>query len=651
MDPEEELAKLEMLDAQESQQEVPMEQPQLSAAEIELAELERLDQLDDISSLESAAEGLVQGVTVGFGDEIEGAVKAGWRSMTGDERPYSELYEEERDLARKDIALAKEANPNAFLTGEIGGGIGSIALTGGTTAGFRGAAFLGGLTGLGFSNKTGQELVKDVAIGTALGIGGEAVFKGIGAFWRKAVSKTPKPTIAAMEQLALSTKDSAVRLEASIIRTSYKAGKENLEQAISSREFYEQAAKEIDTIASSTIDDIKLYRKALASETDEILARETVKNVSIVEELAVAREAGKTLNSGDKKAWKKVSDDILDPLENGNYLIRGKEIDISNVSPKEMQELKREIYEQVRKRRGDGVESIYTDSRHVGKMADDFSNALLEKFNSTPGMKEINKKYVASYKAQEMAPKNRVETSSLMDVGGKSVGAEKNMSFIEAVNNMGPEFANNYKNNYEGIINMYNTSYAARQFNLGISTLFQGRAAASFTSDVGLGPAGYLLALGQGGVVQAANYTGKAMKNFKFPRNISSMLKAPDMSVKKLMDINRGLGIALNDAIVNRDVDTMKQIMTTAIEQHPEVSAEMEQGIGFEGQLTGPAEQEMVKNQILSNPELSVRQKMSMSNQVNNMQIPQQEKEVQSPFMKVYRNKSRSGNGAKKEDY
>jgi hypothetical protein len=83
---------------------------------------------ESVGTVPAALEGIAQGVTFGFADEIEGGARALYGKLTGDQRPISELYSEGVSKPRgraKDAALT---NPWAFYAGEIGGG---FALPGG----------------------------------------------------------------------------------------------------------------------------------------------------------------------------------------------------------------------------------------------------------------------------------------------------------------------------------------------------------------------------------------------------------------------------------------------------------------------------------------------------------------------------------------
>lgn len=67
-------------------------------------------------------EGVGQGLTFGFSDEIEGAVRGGIDALTSD-RSFGEAYDERLASARERQARAREDHPFAFYGGEIGSAI------------------------------------------------------------------------------------------------------------------------------------------------------------------------------------------------------------------------------------------------------------------------------------------------------------------------------------------------------------------------------------------------------------------------------------------------------------------------------------------------------------------------------------------------
>jgi hypothetical protein len=115
----------------------------------------------------SSLEGVGQGLSLGFLDEAEGAVRAGISKIKGDQRSFGELYDEGVTVPRSRIAAAKEANPVAFTAGELGGG---VAIPGGLARlGVRGALANASGRGLGARSVAGAK--EGAAYGAAYGAG------------------------------------------------------------------------------------------------------------------------------------------------------------------------------------------------------------------------------------------------------------------------------------------------------------------------------------------------------------------------------------------------------------------------------------------------------------------------------------------------
>lgn len=74
------------------------------------------------SQMESAARGGIQGLTLGFGDEIYGAAKGAYDKVLGS-GDFSGTYAKERDAVRAANTRAQQANPGTYLAGELAGGI------------------------------------------------------------------------------------------------------------------------------------------------------------------------------------------------------------------------------------------------------------------------------------------------------------------------------------------------------------------------------------------------------------------------------------------------------------------------------------------------------------------------------------------------
>lgn len=125
--------------------------------------------------LESLGRGIAQGASMGFADEITGALESAFTDKT---------YKQARDESRANYKAAKDANPATYGTGEIGAGIATAFVPGlnlakgaslAKTAGQ--AALMGGLVGAGQSEESDIiGLAKDTATGAALGgtLGGAA---------------------------------------------------------------------------------------------------------------------------------------------------------------------------------------------------------------------------------------------------------------------------------------------------------------------------------------------------------------------------------------------------------------------------------------------------------------------------------------------
>lgn len=128
------------------------------------------DNSPEVSELESGLRGLAQGASLGFSDELTGAIE----SLLSEKS-----YEQSRNEARKNNQLAREQNPYSYGAGEIGGSVATAfvpglntAKLGSLSARVAANAGLGGLAGLGLSDADNVlDLAKDTATSAALGGG------------------------------------------------------------------------------------------------------------------------------------------------------------------------------------------------------------------------------------------------------------------------------------------------------------------------------------------------------------------------------------------------------------------------------------------------------------------------------------------------
>lgn len=142
------------------------------------------------SKLESGLRGLAQGASLGFADELTGALESGAGSLG---LVPDKTYEQARDESRANYLKAQQANPLTYGAGQIGGGLATLAIPGlnvakgaslARTAGT--AALQGGLAGLGASEADDvKQMAKDATIGAglggALGAAGYGLAKGVEA--------------------------------------------------------------------------------------------------------------------------------------------------------------------------------------------------------------------------------------------------------------------------------------------------------------------------------------------------------------------------------------------------------------------------------------------------------------------------------------
>jgi hypothetical protein len=137
---------------------------------------------------ESVLRGGAQGATLGFADELTGAIEAGADKLSGSDERLAELYARHRDESRKHYDAAKKANPKSYMGGEFAGGAASLALLP-EVATVKGAAAVGAGIGatsaLGGSEddlstnegqlSTAKQMALQAIIGGTLGAAGKAV--------------------------------------------------------------------------------------------------------------------------------------------------------------------------------------------------------------------------------------------------------------------------------------------------------------------------------------------------------------------------------------------------------------------------------------------------------------------------------------------
>lgn len=157
---------------------------------------------------------VAQGVTFGFGEEIEAGARAaaGMLGLSEDDRGYQEI----RDELRGKLAEYKQQNPGTALTAELIGGIVPGLLTGGAGlaagAGRTGATIArtagvgageGALAGVGYSEREGLQSLADAPGGAVAGAVASAALSGLGAGFKKFIGERLPRRSATMVQAEL----------------------------------------------------------------------------------------------------------------------------------------------------------------------------------------------------------------------------------------------------------------------------------------------------------------------------------------------------------------------------------------------------------------------------------------------------------------
>lgn len=601
---------------------------------------EEVEALKEHGGAVAAARGAAQGVTLGFGDEIEGAVKAGMAKMQGDERDFSDIYADKRDQARKENAMSQEISPAGYFAGEIGGGIGTALATGGLSAGVRGAAVLGGLSGVGLSNRTGSDLVADAAIGATFGAAGEKVFKGVGNKIRNVFRNTKNvKATQAFTELGETKLPRNVEFERVTIKDIWEGNYNSADEWLLSKNATKLATKGMDE-SPELVNDILEREFNLAGQQLKAAKTRLGEDVTISADSAIKQlndELGEIANVfGSKNAIKKVQSDILSPIEEGTFGSLNETFDVNALTIEQAHKLKRNIAE-FTYRRGD--KDPFINSKEVSQSLKRFTDNLIDSFNSIDeDIAAANQRFKSLYDLDEIKPREAQDFFKLANKGDLSKRAKELREFMVKTGNYDPTIVEEMVSEINPRLKLADAvgDVAALKGDLGASTLFRAKAGMAAA-----GPAGAVLALGKGAVFQSVQ---ALRKNIKLPRNTAGLVRNYEAAFQKLRTVSPGLAVAFNDAVVSENIPAIEEMAKQAIEMFPQ---EFEPGLGFNGQLS-QSEQVMLEQQIISSP-MPVRQKMEQLNQVKAGQIPQPS-QPQEPFMKVYRNKNRR-NGAKTTDY
>lgn len=170
-----------------NENEIKLVSPPAQKPGLKLSDLQPNEVTEAPSELKSAALGALQGGTLGFADEGEGAIRALANSPNSIE-DLKAKYQQYRDIARKRDEEAKNANPKSYFAGNIGGSLATAAIPGLGEMNLAKAVGMGAAAGLGSSNQdltngnpmSALKAAGDTAVGGTLGLAGGLIGKGIG---------------------------------------------------------------------------------------------------------------------------------------------------------------------------------------------------------------------------------------------------------------------------------------------------------------------------------------------------------------------------------------------------------------------------------------------------------------------------------------
>lgn len=641
----------ELMAQKEAEQKAPDKAPQVDLTNLsddELDELLELKAEEQIGTVEATARNFIQGATLGTSDEASAFVDAGIQKLTGNQEDFSKIYEDERNRIRERNQLAREAQPVGSIASEIAGG---IATTGGI-GGLAKNIGLGAVAGAGFSTgDTFSEIATDATLGSLLTIAGHGAMKGGSSLIKKAKIKLAKQPTSIQQTVLKTAKNEHPRTTRLRTATLKDAMNEKLDITDAAEGgFQDRVNRFIDVDAPIIVrDKIDDALKSLHNESQIIL--ENNENV-FMDVRALIEDSVEQLkqvpNFGDDAAAaQQVKNDFFELLQGGKLEIDGQVIDPRQVTFQQAQKIKTELdrmlYKNVRAESLTDKAKMFRNAERVNFVMNEFADNLrasVANIDQTGKLSALNERYSALYQARELMPQTAQDFISLLPGMGNSRTAQKARNFVRSVEAASPELAMDIVENLQpGMIQYQLAVGASSGMQASVSDVFRTKAI------MGVNPALAPLGLSPSTQVMLANKVGRAgIKAFKLPRTISGMFDNQEMVVSKLSQINPSLAVVVEDALVDRDVDSLTEIMQGALED-PASASVFEPGLGFEGKLSG---QEMLQmeTQVKADSSLSTRQKLRAITQIRAGQIPKVEEE-QQPFFKQYQPRPRNADGRK----
>lgn len=132
---------------------------------------------------------VIDGMTLGWGDEVGAGVAAAAAKIGGDEKPYTEIYRDIKNAIDTEETQYRSDHPVASTALNVAGGFATGGV-GGTKAAAKPltTALIGGAIAGGGSAKEGETL-KGAAVGSLFGLGTGTLMKGGGWLWNGATKR------------------------------------------------------------------------------------------------------------------------------------------------------------------------------------------------------------------------------------------------------------------------------------------------------------------------------------------------------------------------------------------------------------------------------------------------------------------------------
>lgn len=125
---------------------------------------EDLQRGEELQPVDSLVAGMAEGIP-----GVKDTIAASKAAFSGDEGNFGEKYQQNLQEINEFINKAEQANPKAFMTGDIGAGVAAGAVTGPT---LKAAALFGGLSGVSRSeSREPADMLVEASKGAGLGLG------------------------------------------------------------------------------------------------------------------------------------------------------------------------------------------------------------------------------------------------------------------------------------------------------------------------------------------------------------------------------------------------------------------------------------------------------------------------------------------------